>query len=95
MTQNDLVNIAKNACKNAYAPATGYTVGADLIEKEVSRHELNLNKDQVASLIKDKLSRFNVKTVDDVYAGVGAGDIKLNQIISYLEERVSKNKAAE
>lgn len=69
--------------------------GSDLIEKEVSRHELNLNKDQVASLIKDKLSRFNVKTVDDVYAGVGAGDIKLNQIISYLEERVSKNKAAE
>ena len=64
--------------------------GSDLIEKEVSRHELNLNKDQVASLIKDKLSRFNVKTVDDVYAGVGAGDIKLNQIISYLEERVLK-----
>ena len=69
--------------------------GSDLIEKEVLRHELNLNKDQVASLIKDKLSRFNVKTVDDVYAGVGAGDIKLNQIISYLEERVLKNKAAE
>lgn len=33
MTQNDLVNIAKNACKNAYAPSTGYTVGAALLAK--------------------------------------------------------------
>ena len=33
MTQNDLVNIAKNACKNAYTPATGYTVGAALLAK--------------------------------------------------------------
>ena len=64
--------------------------GEDLIEREVSRHMLNLNKDQVLALLKEKLSRFNVTTVDDVYAGVGAGDIKLNQIISYLEERVFK-----
>lgn len=33
MTQEDLINIAKNACKNAYAPATGYMVGAALLTK--------------------------------------------------------------
>ncbi len=64
--------------------------GCEIVEREVARHSLNLNKDQVASLLKDKLERFNVKTVDDVYAGVGAGDIKINQIIAYLEERTGK-----
>ena len=33
MKQEDLINIAKNACKNAYAPSTGYTVGAALLSK--------------------------------------------------------------
>jgi cytidine deaminase len=33
MKQEDLVNIAKNACKNAYSPSTGYMVGAALLAK--------------------------------------------------------------
>lgn len=33
MTQEDLINIAKNASKNAYVPATGYCVGAALLAK--------------------------------------------------------------
>lgn len=33
MKQEDLINIAKNICKNAYAPATGYNVGAALLSK--------------------------------------------------------------
>lgn len=66
------------------------TLGDEILEKEVSRHNLGLNKDQVASLLKDRLSRFNVKTVEDVYAGVGAGDIKTGQVIAYLQERLGK-----
>ena len=65
-------------------------LGYEIVEKEVSRQALGLNKDQVASLLKDKLSRFNVKTVEDVYAGVGAGDIKIGQVIAYLQERLGK-----
>ena len=64
--------------------------GDDILEREVARHGLGLNKDQVASFLKEKLSRFNVKTVNDIYAGIGAGDIKINQVISFLEERVFK-----
>lgn len=64
--------------------------GDDILEREVTRHGLGLNKDQVASFLKEKLSRFNVKSVSDIYAGIGAGDIKVNQIISFLEERVFK-----
>ncbi len=33
MTQDDLMNIAKNACKNAYSPSTEYIVGAALLSK--------------------------------------------------------------
>ena len=33
MKQEDLVNIAKNACKNAYSHTTGYMVGAALLAK--------------------------------------------------------------
>ena len=64
--------------------------GDDILEREVTRHGLGLNKDQVASFLKEKLARFNVKSVNDIYAGIGAGDIKVNQIISFLEERVFK-----
>lgn len=64
--------------------------GDDILEREVVRHGIGLNKDQVASFLKEKLSRFNVKSVNDIYAGIGAGDIKINQVISFLEERVFK-----
>ena len=33
MTQEELINIAKNACKNAYSPTTTYQVGAALLAK--------------------------------------------------------------
>ena len=67
-----------------------FATGSELIEKETVRHNLNLNKDQVASLLKERLERFNVKSVDDIYAGVGAGDIKINQVLAYLAERTGK-----
>lgn len=66
--------------------------GMDLLEREVVRHGIGLNKDQVASLLKEKISRFNVKTVNDIYAGLGAGDIRLTQVIGFLEERVFKQR---
>ena len=33
MTQKDLINIAKKACNNAYAPISNYNVGAALLAK--------------------------------------------------------------
>lgn len=68
--------------------------GDDILEREVTRHGIGLNKDQVAAFLKEKIARFNVRTVNDIYAGVGAGDIKVNQIISFLEERVFKRNEA-
>lgn len=70
-----------------------FAAGTELVDKEVARHRLGINKEQLASILKEKLSRFNVKTVDDVFAGVGAGDISLNQIISCLQERLGRQEA--
>ena len=76
--------------------------GEEMIDREVAKHGLSYNKDQVASLLKEKLSRFNVKSVLDLQAAVGAGDISINSVISYLDEisirdkgKVSKQDPAE
>lgn len=64
--------------------------GLELVEKDVSRHGLNLSKDQISSYLKEKLARFNVKSIDDLYAAVGVGDIRTSTIINYLDEIVFK-----
>ncbi len=66
--------------------------GEEIIDREVLKHGLNLNKDQTISLLKDKLSRFNMKSVSDLQAAVGAGDISINAVISVLDEIVIKDK---
>lgn len=44
----------------------------------------------MASILKEKLSKFNLKTVDDLLANVGAGDIGINIIMGILNDRVEK-----
>lgn len=44
----------------------------------------------MASILKEKLSKFNLKTVDDLLANVGAGDIGINIIVGILNDRVEK-----
>lgn len=69
--------------------------GEELICAEVAKLALPLNKEQVASALKDKLSRFNLKTVDDLFANVGAGDIGVNIIISILNNALPKQESEE
>ncbi|MDY6466715.1 MAG: ACT domain-containing protein, partial [Succinivibrio dextrinosolvens] len=49
-------------------------------------------KEQVNSILKLKLSRFNLKSVDDIFANVGAGDIGVNIIIGIISANIEKNK---
>ncbi len=62
--------------------------GMESVEREVSRLNLHLSKDQVLAILKEQLQRFNVKSTDDLYAGVGANDISLQNVMSVLSERV-------
>jgi GTP pyrophosphokinase len=58
--------------------------GREILERELSRLALSLsriNLDQYAS-------RVNVKTGEDVLVGIGAGDIRINQLINLIAEKI-------
>lgn len=69
--------------------------GEALLEKEATKANLALSKDQISSILKEKLPRFNLRTVDDLMANVGAGDIGINIIIGILSEKVENTEKNE
>lgn len=51
MKQEDLIKIAKNACKNSYSPSTGYMVGAALLAKSGTVYiGVNVEDDKIPNL---------------------------------------------
>ncbi|MBP9046559.1 MAG: GTP diphosphokinase [Moraxellaceae bacterium] len=58
--------------------------GRDIVEHEFMRLGISLSRYDLDGLA----SKLNVKAGDDVLAGVGAGDIRVSQIISQLGTRV-------
>ncbi len=67
-------------------------LGAGLIEKELVKQGIDVSKEQVNSILKLKLSRFNLKSVDDIFANVGAGDIGVNIIVGIISANIEKDK---
>ena len=64
--------------------------GRDILEAE-------LNK--IGATIKDAeqyaLQRFNVKNTDELFVGIGSGDLRINQIINHINALVNKPTAEE
>jgi len=56
--------------------------GIELLEAELSRVNLKLSDTGCA------LKKYNVNTHDDLLAAVGCGDIKINQLINYLQQQL-------
>lgn len=54
--------------------------GKELLEKELDRHNLTLSK-----VDKVVLERFHADELEDLLAGIGSGDIRINQLLNYLE----------
>ncbi|GGA99504.1 GTP diphosphokinase [Agarivorans gilvus] len=63
--------------------------GKDLLEAELNRHGFKLSDVELC------VERFNVKHVDDLLAAVGAGDVKLSQLIHHLQATLHKPSAEE
>ena len=64
--------------------------GKELLEKELDRHNLTLSKvDRVV------LERFHAEELEDLLAGIGSGDIRINQLLNYLDTRYNKPTAEE
>ncbi len=63
--------------------------------REILEHELH----KIGATLKDAseyaLKRFNVNTPDELYVGVGSGDLRINQIINHINALVNKPTAEE
>lgn len=64
--------------------------GKEMLENEITR--LNITLKQVE---QHGLPRYNLKNLDDLYSGLGGGDIRLNHLINYLQNKLIKVSAQE
>lgn len=64
--------------------------GKELLENEIARLGITLKQvEQYA------LPRYNLKNVEDLYAGIGGGDIRVNQLINFLQSKLIKTSPQE
>jgi len=63
--------------------------GRELLEAELARHNFTM-KEALKSA-----ERFNVSSLDDLLAGIGGGDIRLNQVINHIQTKLKKPSAEE
>lgn len=57
--------------------------------KEILDAELH----KIGALSKDAqiaLERFNAKNLDDLYVGIGSGDLRINQVVNFINSQVNK-----
>ena len=64
--------------------------GKELLDNEIAR--LNMSLKQVEQFA---LPRYNLKTLEDLYSGIGSGDIRLNHLINFLQSKLIKTSAEE
>ncbi|MCJ8320314.1 MAG: GTP diphosphokinase [Colwellia sp.] len=63
--------------------------GKQLLDSELNKLKLDKVDLNTTSI------RFNVKTVDDLYAAIGSGNARLQQVINYLQQQDDKFKPVE
>ncbi|MFM2485762.1 GTP diphosphokinase [Celerinatantimonas yamalensis] len=63
--------------------------GKELLDTELARHGFKLADTEPC------LERFNVQTQEDLLAAVGAGDVRINQLINHLESILHQPSAEE
>lgn len=63
--------------------------GKEILDTELIRHGFKMSDTDQC------LERFNVQTQDDLMAAVGAGDIRINQLLNYLQNKLNQPSAEE
>ncbi|MFS1437673.1 GTP diphosphokinase [Shewanella sp. 10N.286.48.A6] len=63
--------------------------GKELLEAELNRVSLHLKDAKVA------VERFNMNSMDDMLAAIGGGDLRLNQVVNYIETSLRKTEVTE
>ncbi|MFC3025317.1 GTP diphosphokinase [Vibrio zhugei] len=66
---------------------------------EAGRDILDSELNKIGATLKDAehtaLKRFNLNSLDELFVGVGSGDLRINQIINYINALVNKPTAEE
>ncbi|EKE84800.1 GTP diphosphokinase [Idiomarina xiamenensis] len=63
--------------------------GKELLEQELHKHQLHLSQAESA------IERFNVSSLDDLLAAIGAGDVRLHQVVNFLKPEPSEQDKVE
>lgn len=58
--------------------------GKELLESELQKHGIPLNK------ASEAFERFNVNNLDDLLAAIGAGDVRLHQVVNQLRPETTE-----
>ncbi|WP_150139240.1 GTP diphosphokinase [Candidatus Enterovibrio escicola] len=59
---------------------------------------LDMELVKISAVSKDvtlAMKRFNVNSIDEIYAGVGSGDLRINQVVNYINSLLNKPTKAE
>ncbi|WP_249850170.1 GTP diphosphokinase [Aggregatibacter actinomycetemcomitans] len=64
--------------------------GKELLESEINRLGISLKQVE-----QQALPRYNLKNLDDLYAGIGGGDIRISPLINFLQNKFIKTSAQE
>jgi GTP pyrophosphokinase len=67
------------------------TQGKEMLEAELDKLKIS---SVTQSHLKEAAIRFNVKTIDDLYAAIGSGNARLQQVINYFKQLDEKLKPA-
>lgn len=65
-------------------------IGKEQLDVEINRLGLSLKQ-----IEQHALPRYNLKHLDDLYAGIGSGDIRLNHLMNFLQNKLIKPTAQE
>lgn len=66
--------------------------GKDLIEKECKRQGHSLNDVIKRDILEILLKRYNLNTLDDLYAAIGLGDLLATSVINKVKEKLDTDK---
>jgi GTP pyrophosphokinase len=66
--------------------------GKDLLESELLKQDIQ----QVGNThLKEATERFNVKSIEDLYAAIGSGNARLQQVVNFINQLENKHRVVE
>lgn len=90
-------NVAKSKIRAWFKKASkedNIVKGKDILERDSKRQEYNFGEIAKGEALDELLKRYNLKSLDDIYAAVGMGGIVPSTVITRLKEYGIKNKEA-